>query len=48
MMMKRILAGILVLVLALGLAATGFAEAPKGRLVILHTNDNVWTIKEIQ
>ncbi|MGI6690187.1 MAG: bifunctional metallophosphatase/5'-nucleotidase [Christensenellales bacterium] len=37
--MKRILAGILVLVLALGLAATGFAEAPKGRLVILHTND---------
>jgi 5'-nucleotidase/UDP-sugar diphosphatase len=39
MMMKRILAGILVLVLALGLAATGFAEAPKGRLVILHTND---------
>lgn len=37
--MKRILAGILVLMLALGLAATGFAEAPKGRLVILHTND---------
>ncbi len=37
--MKRILAGILVLMLALGLAATGFAEASKGRLVILHTND---------
>jgi 5'-nucleotidase/UDP-sugar diphosphatase len=39
MMMKRILAGILALMLVLGLAATGIAEAPKGRLVILHTND---------
>ncbi|MGI6670029.1 MAG: bifunctional metallophosphatase/5'-nucleotidase [Christensenellales bacterium] len=38
-MMKRILAGILALMLVLGLAATGIAEAPKGRLVILHTND---------
>ncbi len=37
--MKRILAWILALTLALGLAVTGFAEAPKGRLVILHTND---------
>ncbi len=37
--MKRILAGILALMLVLGLAATGIAEAPKGRLVILHTND---------
>ncbi|MGI6687908.1 MAG: bifunctional metallophosphatase/5'-nucleotidase [Christensenellales bacterium] len=37
--MKRILAWILALTLALGLAATGLAEAPKGRLVILHTND---------
>ena len=37
--MKRILAGILALMLVLGLAAAGFAEAPKGRLVILHTND---------
>ncbi len=39
MMMKRILAGILALMLVLGLAATGIAEAPKGKLVILHTND---------
>ncbi|MGI6694772.1 MAG: bifunctional metallophosphatase/5'-nucleotidase [Christensenellales bacterium] len=38
-MMKRILVWILALTLALGLAATGLAEAPKGRLVILHTND---------
>ena len=37
--MKRILAWILALTLALGLAAPGFAEAPRGRLVILHTND---------
>jgi len=37
--MKRILAWILALTLALGLVVTGFAEAPKGRLVILHTND---------
>lgn len=37
--MKRILAGILALMLVLGLAATGIAEAPKGKLVILHTND---------
>ncbi|MGI6725457.1 MAG: bifunctional metallophosphatase/5'-nucleotidase [Christensenellales bacterium] len=38
-MMKRILAWILALTLSLGLAAPGFAEAPRGRLVILHTND---------
>jgi 5'-nucleotidase/UDP-sugar diphosphatase len=37
--MKRILAWILALILVLGLTVTGFAEAPKGRLVILHTND---------
>jgi 5'-nucleotidase/UDP-sugar diphosphatase len=37
--MKRILAWLLTLTLLLGLAATGISEAPKGRLVILHTND---------
>lgn len=37
--MKKILAWILALILVLGLTVTGFAEAPKGRLVILHTND---------
>ncbi len=37
--MKRILAWILALILVLGLTVTGFAEAPKGKLVILHTND---------
>ncbi|MDI9521404.1 MAG: bifunctional UDP-sugar hydrolase/5'-nucleotidase [Bacillota bacterium] len=37
--MKRILAGILALIMVLGLSAAGFAEAPKGKLVILHTND---------
>ncbi len=37
--MKRILALLMTLALLLGLMAVGMAEAPKGKLVILHTND---------
>lgn len=37
--MKRTLSLLLVLALSLSLANLGLAEAPKGKLVILHTND---------
>ena len=37
--MKRILTLLMTLALLLGLMAVGMAEAPKGKLVILHTND---------
>ncbi len=37
--MKRILSILLALSLVMGLMSLGLAEAPKGKLVILHTND---------